>query len=75
MRKCGCLGSTRKANIEIIDSCGDEHGDLFRLGRKGSRYFVEKIIPAFEPGAGTRKRYYKKSKKEAERIFDNACQE
>ena len=63
-----------KNDIEI-DRCGDEHGDLFRLGRKGSKYYIEKIVPAFEPGAGTTKRYYKKTKKEAENIFDEACRE
>ena len=65
----------KKRNSIILDTCGDENGDLFRLGRRGSRYFFERIIPAFEPGAGTTKRFYQKTRKEAEDIFEEACAE
>jgi len=50
----------------ILRAWYDENGDLYRVGRRGSRYFVESVAPAFEPHAGevTRK-YVTKAEAEA----------
>jgi hypothetical protein len=45
-------------NTIITQRWSDENGDLFRTGRKGSRYFTEKIVPAWEPSAGKVLRHY-----------------
>ena len=36
----------------------DKNGDLFRVGRGGSHYFIERIEPAFTPRAGEVSRQY-----------------
>lgn len=63
----------KKARSMIIDRCGDEHGDLLKLGRKGSRYFLEKVAPAYTSRAGQVTRTYMK-KKVAERKFLSGCE-
>jgi hypothetical protein len=47
MRKCGCLGSSRKASTEVIDQ-----EDNLTLIRKGSWYCIKEEVPAYnrEPG-------------------------
>ncbi len=52
----------------ILDSCGDEHGDLLRIGRNGSRYFIDRIGEAYTPKAGETKRIFM-SKEKAEKAF------
>lgn len=42
----------------LLRAWSDNNGDLFRVKRQGSRYFVESITPAFEPGSGEVSRKY-----------------
>lgn len=63
----------KKKRAVIIDRCGDDDGDLLRLGRVGSKYFIERITPAFEPDAGRVTRTFQKTKREAERKFEDGC--
>lgn len=42
----------------ILEKWSDDNGDLFRIGKAGSRYFIETITPAFRPHAGEVSRYY-----------------
>lgn len=49
----------------ILRAWSDEHGDVYRVGRKGAHYFIEDIAPAFTPHAGEVTRQYV-SKAEAE---------
>lgn len=42
----------------LLRSWSDENGELFRVSRQGSRYFIEIITPALEPGAGKVSRRY-----------------
>lgn len=46
----------------------DENGELFSVGRKGSRYYIQSITPAWEPGAGDIHRTF--VSKDAARNFD-----
>ena len=50
----------------ILHAWYDDHGDLYRVGRRGSRYFVESVVPAFEPRAGeVARKYVTKAEAEA----------
>jgi len=62
-----------KARSTVIDRCGDEHGDLVRIGRKGSKYFIETIVPAWSSDAGKVTRSYMK-KARATELFDRFCE-
>ena len=61
-----------KKRAVILDRCGDDEGDLLRIGRKGSRYFVEKIGEAYTAQAGQTKRTYL-TKKTAQKRFNEGC--
>jgi len=63
-----------KARAQILDRYGDDNGDLLRIGRKGSRYFIEKIDEAYSPYPGRVTRTYMK-KSEAVDTFDRFCEE
>ncbi len=43
---------------QILYTWGDVHGDLFRVGRKASRYYIEQTGEAFTPNAGEIMRIY-----------------
>jgi len=55
-------------NEKILSRWGDEQGDLFRVGRRGSHYFIEQVAPAFSPNPGAVTREYV-TKREAD-AFD-----
>jgi hypothetical protein len=42
----------------LLRAWADSNGDLFRVERQGSRYFIESITPALEPRAGKVSRRY-----------------
>ncbi len=66
------MAKRKKAKDVVIDRCGDEYGDLWRLGRRGSRYYTERIAPAFEAGSGRVTRTYI-PKAKATKEFVNGC--
>ncbi len=61
-----------KKRAIIIDRCGDDEGDLLRIGRKGSRYFIEKIGETYTAQAGQTTRTYL-TKKAAQKRFSKGC--
>jgi hypothetical protein len=59
---------------KILIRWQDENGDLYRVGRSGSHYFIEIIEPAWEPSAGEVSRVYV-SKEEADRFNPDPYEE
>lgn len=42
----------------VLRSWRDDIGNIYRMGRRGSHYFIELIVPAYERAAGTISRTY-----------------
>ena len=64
----------KKATSIILDTCGKRRGPVFRIGRTGSKYFVDEWAEAYGPRAGEFTRDYKKTKRAAERAFADGCE-
>ncbi len=63
----------KRARAIRLDTCGDNRGPLLKIGRKGSKYFIDKVGAAHSPNAGRTTRTFMKTKRAAEKSFADGC--